>query len=131
MKKFLLVAILIIVILNIVACGGSGAESFVKGMLKISDNYAIALEKVTSKEDLIKAINIYSSSMVEHLKTGKVFKKDELSKILTKSETVKKSAAANKKIAIAEQAENVRKYMTNPEVIKAMQDYKKSMASFL
>ncbi len=125
-----MVSVLAAFILSIVACGGgSDPAALAKEMIKINEDYTAALKKVASKDDLIKAMKPYISSMTGLMKkVQEAMKKDpKAMKNMKDKDLEKKVQETMKNMMQAQMAENVMKYMTDPEVQKLSQEMQKVM----
>lgn len=130
MKKLLLVAVLGVFMLGVVACGGSPTmEGVTNDMVKAIDNYVAALDKVDSKEGVIKAMKEFSVAMKDISERGKKLREADPKAAMEfmKTDAGKKLGESMQKMVTASMKKNVMKFMADPDVQKASKEMQGSM----
>lgn len=128
-----------VIILSLVACGGSGGKygdvkDFIKEMISAQDAYMSAAEKANSPDDFVKAIENFGTSFIGladksvklKAKYPDIDKWDSNppEELKADFEKVEKSSEKMEKIFLNE---NVRKHMMDPKVLQAFMDLGKKL----
>ena len=128
-----------VLIVSLVACGGSGGKygdvkDFMNKIVDTQETYISSVEKATSPDDVVKAIEEFGNSIIaiaeksEELraKYPEMEKWDNNPPAELKSE-YEKIEKSNEKMEQLVMNENVRKQMMDPKVMQAFMDLGKKM----
>ena len=131
MKKTFLVLILTVFILSFFGCNSVDSTQITRKMIKTLNEYTIALKKVSTKEDLVKAMKTYIKvikPVIEEMKNAIKEDPKSVGENAGNKKLQKELGDAFKNMGDSQMADNVAKFLTEPEIKLLLKDIKKIMS---